>query len=66
VVALRSFAKKVAHAKIKRLLGFVAVTCFGITVYTHLFAALFFYLEYGLYFAGGLYVQHTQRDKVFA
>jgi len=23
-----------------------------------------FYLEYGLYFACGLYAQHTQRDKV--
>jgi len=35
------------------------------TVYIRLLAALF-YLEYGLYFACGLYAQHTQWDKVFA
>ena len=35
------------------------------TVYTRLLAALF-YMEYGLYFACGLYAQRTQRDKVFA
>ena len=34
-------------------------------MYTCLLAALF-YLEYGLYFSCGLYVQHAQRDKVFA
>jgi len=31
-----------------------------------LISRTFFYLEYGLYFACGLYAQHTQRDKVFA
>jgi len=36
-----------------------------ITVYTRWLDARF-YLEYGLYFACGLYAQHTQRDKDFA
>jgi len=35
------------------------------TVYTRLLAALFL-PRIGLYFACGLYAQHTQRDKVFA
>jgi len=35
------------------------------TINTRLLAALF-YLEYGLYFACSSYMQHTQRDKVFA
>jgi len=30
-----------------------------------LISRTFFYLDYGLYFACGLYAQHTQRDKVF-
>jgi len=39
-------------------------TCSEVTVYTRLLAALF-YLECGLYFACGLYAQHTQKHKVF-